>query len=115
MKKLFQNKKTSALSIAILLMSFSGILYGFNQAADYNTKAKTQVTTWFYESDAGASESDFRQASNWTMTDPADDCGGGSRPCQLHVDATNETQLQSYLNSIPSSTSILSVSDGTKE
>ena len=55
------------------------------------------AVTWYF---LGTSASGMKTASNWSTTNPNNpDCGQGSDlPCDITVEASNSSQLQSYLD-----------------
>jgi|GEM_PF-5249329 len=86
----------AALSVAALLMVIT-VSYAFvskkTQAPEPKAKA---VTVWYFVGNA-AQEQD---ASYWTTTNPNNpDCGSGTDlPCDISVDASTSSQLQTFLS-----------------
>lgn len=74
------------------------------------TNAKKTVTTWYFQGNSAQ----VKTASQWTTSGPAADCSdNGTLPCSLEVDANNQMQLQTYLNSQTAS-QIINDADGRR-
>ncbi|QJD95972.1 hypothetical protein HH214_08825 [Mucilaginibacter robiniae] len=60
------------------------------------TPARHANTNWYFNGSAGQEQS----ASAWSTTTVPDDCApSGTLPCEISVNASNQTQLQSFLSS----------------
>lgn len=59
------------------------------------TPARRANTNWYFNGSAGQEQ----VASAWSTTKVPTDCGTtGNLPCEISVNASNQSQLQSYLS-----------------
>ena len=84
----------AALSVLALIMIVT-ISYAFVSKTKKNSPKGTS-TIWYFT----GTLSQVQNSSFWTTSNPNDpNCGQGANvPCQLTVDASNSSQLQTYLN-----------------
>lgn len=94
----------AALAIAAVTMSFK-VAEKMGSAAP---------TTWYYISEE-LDEGDFATAANWNKTNNTEACiSSGERPCQISVEAADQTQLASVLSG-KSNSQVLSMSTQRKD
>ncbi len=88
--------KKLKINFAILAMIIGvTAAFAFKPAGPKTIKGHTQ-TTWYFNGSTGQ----VQTASDWSTNNIPDDCSStGSLPCSITVDASTQSQLQTFLNS----------------
>ena len=99
-----KNVKTNLLLVAALVIG--GVTMSFRMALP--------ETTWHYEGSADPNQ--FNIADNWTLgSAPQNTCEEqGNLPCEITVDASNESQLTNLLGGM-SSQEVLDINPGSRK
>ncbi|WP_028298200.1 hypothetical protein [Olivibacter sitiensis] len=101
--------------LVLVLLLIGGIVMSFTLVNKEKQEVKTEAkvaTLWHYVGDANPGV--FSDATNWALGGGSATCGPtGDLPCEITVNATDESQLTTYLSGM-SNSQILNINPNSR-
>lgn len=104
-------KKLMGAVVAIALVLTTILTFAF-KAGDSKNHKKQEATIWHYTNNSTTAGA-FANASNWAQG-AGSGCGpSGNKPCEITVDAADESELDTYLSGL-SNPQVLAINPSSK-
>ncbi|EHQ25093.1 hypothetical protein [Mucilaginibacter paludis] len=93
-----KNKIAATIALLFFVVLGTGTMMAMKAPGEAKAIKKQDNTTWYYNG-SSSSASAILTSSNWsTNTVPTDCQSGGNRPCSISVAASDQAELQTFLN-----------------